>query len=68
MEALTRGSRSSAYCKDSSDHELSTSSARALLRLWAAALGINESSIRGQDNFLRLGGDSVMAIQVAVQT
>jgi amino acid adenylation domain-containing protein len=67
MEALTQGSRSPVHCRNASDHGLSTSSARVLKLLWALALGIDKSSIRGQDNFLRLGGDSVMAIQVAIQ-
>ncbi|OGE52158.1 hypothetical protein PENARI_c011G11986 [Penicillium arizonense] len=67
MEALTQGSRSSVHCSDASEHKLGTPVALMLLRLWALALGITESSIRAQDSFLNLGGDSVMAIHVAVQ-
>ncbi|OKO92731.1 Nonribosomal peptide synthetase 12 [Penicillium subrubescens] len=38
-----------------------------LLGLWASALGIKSSSIRCNDSFLGLGGDSIMAIRVATQ-
>ena len=64
---LRQASRSPVHCSDALEHKLSTPVALMLLRLWALALGITESSIRAQDSFLNLGGDSVMAIHVAVQ-
>jgi aryl carrier-like protein len=38
-----------------------------LLRLWASALAIDTASIRPNDSFFGMGGDSIMAIRVATQ-
>ncbi|RAL08711.1 acetyl-CoA synthetase-like protein [Aspergillus homomorphus CBS 101889] len=67
LEALTHASRHPTHPSEPPDHRLNTSSSRLLIDILAAALGVDTSSVRGQDSFLRLGGDSVMAIQVAIQ-
>ncbi|KFY17540.1 hypothetical protein V492_00599 [Pseudogymnoascus sp. VKM F-4246] len=38
-----------------------------LVRLWASALGVTESSLRTEDSFFRIGGDSIKAMGVAAQ-
>ncbi|KAF2966542.1 hypothetical protein GQX73_g7025 [Xylaria multiplex] len=45
----------------------STSIERALQRIWARVLNLEASSIGVDDNWMRLGGDSIQAMQVVAQ-
>ncbi|CAG8137987.1 unnamed protein product [Penicillium salamii] len=67
IEDLIQSSRHSGQCSNGFNHELESPEASVLLQLWALVLRIDESSIQGRDSFLHLGGDSVMAIQMAVE-
>ncbi|CAG8385308.1 unnamed protein product [Penicillium salamii] len=67
IEDLIQSSRHSGQRSNGYNHELEGSVASVILQLWSLVLGIDESSIQRKDNFLNLGGDSVMAIQIAVQ-
>ena len=59
---------SNPFPNGSGSHEaLNPPVGRSLLKLWAAALRIEQSSIGGQDSFLRRGEHSIMAIQVATE-
>ena len=50
---------------DSSSTDVSQNMSKTVRSLWAPLLGIDEKQIRGNDSFFVLGGDSILAMELA---